>query len=136
VSVFCNTIIARSAGIVLARGLRSLAYPQSVTANIVFAQSPIRGLAEEKNLTGIPDEADNYLVNPFAPPGQINLAPGEIKVREEAREQRPFDNYPDAELDFDGDAHRGIRMGAYAINKSRPRWLPALEIKPVNDNRR
>jgi hypothetical protein len=136
VSVFCNTIIARSAGIVLARGLRSLAYPQSVTANIVFAGSPIRGLAEEKNFTGIPDEADNYLVNPFAPPGQINLAPGEIKVWEEVREHRFFDNYPDAELDFDGDAHRGIRMGAYAINKSRPRWLPALEIKPFNDTGR
>jgi hypothetical protein len=136
VSVFCNTIIARNAGIVLARGLGSLAYSQSVIANIVFARSPIRGVPEEKNLTGIPEEAGGYLVNPLASPGQMNLAPSDPKVREEAQEQRIFYGYPDAELDFDGDPHERVRMGAYGVGKGRPRWLPALEMKPLNDTGR
>lgn len=130
ISIFCNTIIAEGTGIILARSLRSLAYSQSVVANIVFAHSPIRGAAEEKNLAHAPDEANSYLVNPFAPPGQMNLAPRNTRVREEAQESGFFDSYPDAELDFDGDAHDRVRMGAYAVSKRMPRWLPALEIKP------
>jgi hypothetical protein len=132
VSVFCNTIIARNAGIVLARSLGSLAYSQSVIMNIVFARSPIRGVPEEKNLTGIPDEAGSYLVSPFASPGQMNLVLNDVKVREEAQEQRIFYGYPDVELDFDGDPHDRVRMGAYAVGKSTPRWLPKLEIKPLS----
>jgi hypothetical protein len=127
VSIFCNTIMARNTGVVVARGLGSSAYHQWVIANIVFARSPIRGAPQEKNLTGMPDEADNYLVDPFASPGQMNLAARGLKVREEA--QKLFD-YPDAALDFDGDPHERVRMGAYSIGKSRPRWFPALEMKP------
>jgi hypothetical protein len=63
----------------------------------------------------------------------MNLAPGNINVREEVQEQTLFDSYPDTGRDFDGDAHGRIRMGAYALSKSRPRWLPALGIKPAND---
>lgn len=132
VSIFCNTIIASNTGIVLARGLGSLAYHQWVIANIVFARSPIRGAPQEKNLTGMPDEAGNYLVNPFVSPGQMNLVPRDLKVREEAQEQKFFDDYPDAGLDFDGDPHERVRMGAYSVGKGRPRWLPKLEIKPFS----
>jgi hypothetical protein len=57
----------------------------------------------------------------------MNLAARGLKVREEA--QKLFD-YPDAALDFDGDPHERVRMGAYSIGKSRPRWFPALEMKP------
>ena len=133
VSIFCNTIIARNTGITLARSLRSLAYTQSVVANIVFARSPIRGTTEGKNFVGNSDDAGNYLTKPFASPGEMNLAPGNINVREEVQEQTLFDSYPDTGRDFDGDAHGRIRMGAYALSKSRPRWLPALGIKPAND---
>ena len=130
VSIFCNTIIAAGTGIALTRSLRSLAYSQSVAANIVFARSSIRGAAEEKNLIGDIDEATNYLVKPFSPLGEMNLMAGNTAMLEGVQERKLFDTYLDAGLDFDGDAHGKVRMGAYAINKSGPRWVPKLEIKP------
>jgi hypothetical protein len=79
----------------------------------------------------MPDEAGNYLVNPYVSPGQMNLVPLDLKVREEAQEQKFFDDYPDAGLDFDGDPHERVRMGAYSVGKDRPRWFPTLEMKPL-----
>ena len=73
ISVFYNTVIAKGSGITLVRREHDPMYPQFVTANIVFAGSPVRGTSFEKNLTGELDEARKYLTRPFAPLGEMNL---------------------------------------------------------------
>ena len=109
---------------------------QLVSGNIIFALSPLRGASTESNLTGGFDEARNHLARPFAPLGEMNLAPAGIKVRKHAGNSARFAIYPDASMDFDGGGLIGAdRIGAYSLDKDRPRWLPALEIKPAGPTR-
>ncbi len=132
ISVFYNTVLAKGFGITLSRRGRDPAYPQFVAANIVFARLPLRGASVEDNLTGEFDEAKDYLARPFAPLGEMNLVPAGIKVRKHAASSARFAIYQDAQLDFDGGNLNGAdRIGAYSLDKGKPRWLPALEIKPV-----
>lgn len=131
ISVFCNTVIAEGTGITLVRRVYDPVYPQFVAANIIFAKSPMKGTSTEGNLTGKLDEARNYLIRPFAPLGEMNLMPMSAKVREDAENNAHFDTYPGARLDFDGDMHGKSRLGAYALDKKGPRWLPVLQIKPT-----
>ncbi|KIO49373.1 hypothetical protein [Nitrosospira sp. NpAV] len=132
ISVFYNTVIARGSGINFARRENDPAHPQFVMANIVFAGMAVQGISLETNLTDKFDEARNYLTQPFAPLGEMNLMPVAAKVRKRAGDSMRFDAYPQADLDFDGDLHGTGGMGAYALGKDRPRWLPALEIKPLS----
>jgi hypothetical protein len=54
-------------------------------------------------------------------------------VRKHAGNSARFSIYPDACTDFDGGGLNGAdRIGAYSLDKDRPRWLPTLEIKPIN----
>ena len=132
ISVFYNTVIANGAGITLSRREHDPAYPQLVTANMVFANSRIHDAFLEGNLTGELNDAVDFLALPFAPLGEMNLAPTSIKVRKHAGNNAHFAIYPDACVDFDGGGLIGAdRIGAYSLDKDRPRWLPTLEIKPV-----
>lgn len=106
-------------------------HAQFVAANVIFAQSPLRGAYDRSNLTGELDKAAEYLARPFAPLGEMNLALVSSKVREHAKNNIRYDNYLDVDLDFDGDRHDKRRIGAYAFDKHKPRWLPILEIKPA-----
>lgn len=132
ISVFYNTVIAKGAGITFARRDHDPMYPQFVTANIIFAKPPVRGASPGKNLTGELDEARKYLAQPFAPLGKMNLMPSGAGMQKHSEESMRFDIYPEVDLDFDGGLHGTGRMGAYALDRDRPRWLPALEIKPVS----
>lgn len=131
VSVFCNTVIANGSGIAFARREHDQAYPQFATANIVFARLPVHGTSSGENLTGDLDEAQKYLVRPFAPLGEMNLMPAGKKMQAYSEESMRFDLYPEVDLDFDGALHVTGRMGAYALDRDRANWLPALEIKPA-----
>ncbi|MDQ3187143.1 MAG: right-handed parallel beta-helix repeat-containing protein [Pseudomonadota bacterium] len=131
ISVFNNTVIAKGSGITLARREHDPMYSQFVTANAVFAKLPIRGASSGRNLTGELDSARKYLTRPFAPLGKMNLMAAGAKMRQYSGESMRFDTYPGADLDFDGVLHGTDRMGAYAFDRERPHWLPALEIKPV-----
>lgn len=135
ISVFYNTVIADGSGIMLARREHDPMYPQFVAANIVFARSPMFGAALEKNLTGELHEARNYLARPFAPLGEMNLMAASAKVREHAGNIADVDTYPDAALDFDGGSRGTSGVGAYSLDRDRPGWLPALEIKPAPGRR-
>ncbi|WP_256327680.1 hypothetical protein [Nitrosospira sp. Nl5] len=121
ISVFYNTVIAKGTGITFTRRDHDPMYPQFITANIVFAKSPMRGAALGKNLTGELDEAREYLITPFAPLGKMNLMPSGAGTRKHSEESMRFDIYPEADLDFDGSLHATGRMGAYALNRDRPR---------------
>ncbi len=83
------------------------------------------------NLTGELNEASYFLARPFAPLGEMNLASADGNVRKHAGGNVRFDIYPDADLDFDGDLRGEGGIGAYALDKVKPRWVPVLEIKPA-----
>ena len=91
----------------------------------------MHGASFEKNLTGGFDEARKYLTRPFAPLGEMNLVPVGAKIQKHSEDSMRFDIYPEVDLDFDGDLRRAGSVGAYALDKTRPRWPPALEIKPM-----
>jgi hypothetical protein len=134
VSVFHNTVLAKGAGIRLVRQGSGLGYPQFVVSNIVFAESPVNSAFAGSNLVGKFDEASNYLARPFAPLGEMNLSPLVAALPSATRNATGdprFTAYPDFDRDFDGSSYGMKRMGAYAPEKKAPRWLPALEIKPV-----
>lgn len=130
IAVFYNTVLSRGAGITLARREHDPTYPQVVFANIVFAQAPIRGASFAKNLTGGLEDAEKYLAHPFGPLGELNLTATGVQALEPAQDPAGFETYPGAEQDFDGSSYSGTRIGAYTLGKSRPRWMPALQIKP------
>ena len=131
ISVFYNTVIANGSGITLSRREHDPVHPQLVTANMVFAKSRMRDTFLEGNMTGELNEASDFLSRPFAPLGEMNLAPTDGNVRKHAEGDMRFDMYPDANLDFDGDLHGKGGIGAYALGKVKPRWVPMLEIKPA-----
>jgi hypothetical protein len=130
ISVFYNTVLSRGAGITLTRREHDRAYPQFVFSNIVFAQAPIRGASFAKNLTGGLEDAEKYLAHPFAPLGKLNLTATNVQASGPAPGTRGFETYPGAEQDFDGSSYSGGRIGAYMAGKSRPHWMPSLQIKP------
>ncbi|SFN79224.1 hypothetical protein SAMN05216386_1855 [Nitrosospira briensis] len=133
ISVFYNTVITKGSGMTIVRRWGDPVNQQLISGNIIFALSPLRGTSTESNLTGGFSEARNHLVRPFAPLGEMNLAPKGIKVRKHAGNSARFAIYPDAGMDFDGEGLIGAdRIGAYSLDKERPRWRPALEIKPIN----
>lgn len=133
VSVFHNTVLAKGAGIRLVHCGLGSGYPQFVVSNIVFAESPVNSVFTGSNLVGKFDEASSYLARPFAPLGEMNLSPlaGALPKATGNTEDIPrFTVYPDADRDFDGDWEDKRRIGAYALEKHRSRWLQILEIKP------
>jgi hypothetical protein len=129
ISVFYNTVLARHSGIHLSRGKEDLLDQQWIEGNVIFAQAPLAGHPNKRNLIGRYET--EYLIKPFAPLGQMNLAllPGKWRFP-------PIDSgrlriYMDWEKDFDG-AVEYVRFGAYA-NKPE-RLMPKLEIKPESSN--
>ena len=134
ISIFNNTVLAKGTGIRLVHGALGSGYPQFVVSNIVFSGSSVNSALAGNNLVGKFDEASNYLVRPFAPPGEMNLSPLAAalpKATRNAEGDPRFTVYPDFDRDFDGSSYGMQGMGAYAPEKKVPRWLPVLEIKPV-----
>jgi hypothetical protein len=131
ISVFYNTVIANGSGITLSRREHDPAYPQIVTANMVFASSRIHDAFLESNLTGELNEASDFLALPFAPLGEMNLVPAGGNVHKHSESNMRLGMYPDSGLDFDGDLRGKGGIGAYTPGKVKPRWVPVLEIKPV-----
>ena len=133
ISVFYNTVVAAGAGISLSRRVDDPSFQQWAKGNKVFARAPLAGFGYEGNLVGQYEEAINYLVKPRAPLGELNLLPG-FRARMHAGGDEPrVHAFPDAVLDFDGDMRKTAGLGAYALDKSQPRWRPTLEIKPIRD---
>lgn len=131
ISIFYNTVIARDSGIVIAPQGRDRAYRQFVADNIVFARAPLSGGPPDDNVIGEYFEAGVYLTRPFALLGEMNLMPLKSANLKKSGDNAAFDIYPHANLDFDGSPRGNLDAGAYTFEKERPRWLPALEIKPA-----
>lgn len=130
VSVFYNTVIATGSGIRLARREGDAPYRQVIAGNAIFSRIPSTGYRDEGNLVGTYEAAGKYLAKPFAPLGEMDLSPLQVKPNAASMETTGLRVYPGWNVDFDG--RRGSdRFGAYASHGP-PRWLPRLEIKPLS----
>jgi hypothetical protein len=72
VDIFRNTVLAADSGIRVTAGHAD--YAQRVMANAVFAATPIAG-GEQHATTAPLARAADHLAEPFAAPGQLDLAP-------------------------------------------------------------
>ncbi|MBT9591760.1 MAG: right-handed parallel beta-helix repeat-containing protein [Thiobacillus sp.] len=96
VDIFHNTVVARDEGIVLRNPEAGHAYPQGVTANVIFAARPLSSPGWVGNLTGPYDSAARDLRKPFASLEELDLAPHPFLS---ATSSIPA-GYPDADLDY------------------------------------
>lgn len=132
VYVFNNTVVARDGGITVSGGAPG--YTQRVVANAVFASLPIRADDAPENIIASYALASTYLMDPEAPPGEMNLYPKEGMLSGALIEPGLLHTGLTAwNLDFNGDPHfpiPGIFRGAYAGEERYDAWRPSLEIKP------
>lgn len=131
VSIFFNTVFVAGSGIHLANRHKVVSFPQWIANNAIFAQRPLTGIAthhDDNNFLRSYQAAQNYLVQPFRPPGQMNLTPQIQTMNQIKIDSSKASVYPDWNQDFDGHSS-DQRFGAYAYPGS-VNWLPQLEIKP------
>jgi hypothetical protein len=126
VAVRQNTIVAHGVGIRL-RGADQLPR-QSIEANAVFAGLPIAGDAQRWNVTGAYEAAREFLVAPFAKPGEMDFAPrgGALDLAEIAN------GMMDESADFYGRRRRVAIAGAIAAMVPVP-WRLGLTSQPVKE---
>lgn len=129
VDVFYNTVVAAGVGIHLARREGDPLYPQRIMINAIFARAPLNGRADEDNIVARYEAAREYLIRPFSPLGQMDLAPLPGRLQSAPIDITRLRIYPAWDSDFDGQPSHG-RFGAYAPNKFSG-WFPKLEIKPA-----
>lgn len=121
IDVFHNTVLAANIGIRLGGG--APAFAQRVMANAVFASAPIAGGEQHANRTGLLAEAAEYLAEPFAPPGRLDLSPRPGKLAIEPINLMLPSYLPDANRDFEGRVRSASVAGAYVEKGS---WSPGL----------
>ncbi len=136
IHIFFNTILANGVGIHRARTNHPKSSQPVITANLIFAQRPLVTAGNtggtHHNLAHDYAYASTFLVAPFAPLGQLNLAPIPGKPTGKALEssgpQSVFRDFLHWQHDFDGNISEN-HVGAYAYGKP-ARWLPQLTTKP------
>ena len=108
-----NTILAKGAGIAVSLRDGSARYRRDVSANAVFAETPVTAAGAYRNLAAPLADAPSYLANAFAAPPDLDLHPkaswsGLVPGTMIARQ--PF---PDWSRDFDGEPRAAATVGAY-----------------------
>ena len=128
IEIFNNTIVARGEGIAIFNA--NTAYPQIVRGNAVFAAKPITGGQQAANFTGAFSAAGQYLVDPTAPLGQLDLFPKPGMLQGTAIDLGFAAGLIDGSLDFNRLPRIATFRGAYSGDGVNPGWQPALEIMP------
>ena len=111
IDVLHNTVLAATSGISVSGG--DPAYVQRVTANAVFAATPIVGGDQQANVTGLLTEAAEYLAEPFVAPGRLDLAPRPGRLLVGPSISLPA-LLPDSNRDYFGRIYLRPIAGAYA----------------------
>ena len=126
-----NTVVAKGAGISLLQKEGAPHYPQTVSANAVFAGVPFAGGAQPDNVAAPMSEANDFLSRPFAPPGQLDLYPRRRwpRTRAERNPLRRRRSRTGRRISTGVPASPGS-IGAYGGGGTNPGWLPQLERKP------
>jgi len=127
IGVFGNTVVARDTGVLIAGG--DPRRRQRAFGNAIFAGAPLQGGEASANITEDLKEAARWLRSPFAPLGELDLAPRRKSgIRVLAWPGIP-DSALDATKDFEGQPRTVRTAGAYA--QAPARWRLALERKPL-----
>lgn len=130
ISIFFNTIVTSGTSIIRYNPRNKSASSYQVTHNAIFAGKPQAKLGLAKNnLVYDYQLAQQHLIQPYLPPGQINLNLIFQNPIVPKLNNLQLQNYLDWNVDFDGKIS-DQRFGAY-INEKMPRWYPNLEIKPI-----
>ena len=129
VRIFNNTVLAGGSGIRVSGGDAN--HQQNVIGNAIFAAIPLQGGTQLNNITDTYATAANYLANPFAMPGQLDLYPLVGTMTGPPLDTSPFDIFLDWNRDFNDDFQDGTFRGAYAGGGQNPGWLPQLARKPL-----
>lgn len=129
IRVFNNTVVAAVTGIRITGG--SGGYQQNVIGNAVFAATPLQGGTQLQNVTDSYANADNYLADPYAAPGQLDLYPLVGALTGPPLDTSSFNTFQDWNRDFNWETHNGTFRGAYAGEGQNPGWLLQLARKPL-----
>ena len=100
-----------------------------LTGNAVFAGVPGTSHLQAGNLVGSLAQIEEYLKDPLAPLGQLNLKPKSL-MQTGAISCALSEPFPDIERDFDGLPYQHCGAGAYANTQGLPEWKPTLALKP------
>jgi hypothetical protein len=129
IRIFQNTVVSTDTGIRVTGG--SPSFQQKVIGNAVFSASPVQASDQSGNITDTYLNASNYLNNPFAPLGTMDLYPRNISLTGSGLETSSFNVFTDWDRDFNGMKRTGFTVrGAYWGQGQNPGWLPKLERKP------
>ncbi len=129
IDIFNNIVVAGSTGISITGADPS--YPQRVTANAVFAGTPLTGGQQTGNVTGTYAAAATYLNNPTAALGAgLDLYPKTGQLIGTAVDESFLSSLLDWSVDFNGLRRIFTYRGTYSGDGVNPGWVPALEIKP------
>jgi hypothetical protein len=129
IRVFHNTIVASGRGILVSGGEET--YEQKVIGNAVFASIPIQASDQEANITDLYGSARNYLINPSAAIGQLDMYPKVGALSGTLIDTSIFASFVDWNKDFNGDSRNGVFRGAYAGEGQNPGWQLKLDNKPL-----
>lgn len=111
IHVFHNTVVAAGAGIRVRGG--DPAHEQRVDGNAIFAAEPLVAARQSANVTQGFRAAPEYLTDPFADDGNMNLRPKGAMLAGEPIELRLSTRWLDADRDFDGRSRDGRTRGAF-----------------------
>ena len=129
IHVFRNTVLAANHGIRVSGGHPD--HVQRVTANAVFARTPVAGGEQRLNVVGTPAQAVEYLAHPLAPPGQLDLSPRPGRLATAPFDAPEVEGVPDAGRDFDGRVYKSPVAGAYS--DAEPAWRLQLAPKAKSE---
>jgi hypothetical protein len=129
VRAFNNTVVSAGTGIRVTGGEGG--YQQNVIGNAVFGATPLQGGSQSQNVTGAYGNADDYLTNPYAAPGLLDLYPLPGTLTGSPLDSSSFNTFTDWNQDFNFATHDGTFRGAYAGEGQNPGWLPQLARKPL-----
>lgn len=130
IHVFYNTVITPEIGISIISGQGSENFIQHVSANVIFASKPVVANSQESNSIGKRDDAADYLVNPFAPLGAMDLYPKVSNLKSRLVDTTSFRVFKDWDMDFNNRKRNAHTRGAYGGEGVNPGWLPQIERKP------
>ena len=119
VRVFFNTVVHPSRGIRVLRRDDRWVDGQWATGNAVFADTPIQGVANTKNLTGEYTAVSNYLKRPVSDLRELDFSPRGGELLGSAIDLSAFNGLPDFDRDFAGVLRNGRSRGGYVNPGSR-----------------
>ena len=112
VDIFHNTVLAGGNGIRVTGGHPE--HAQRIFANAVFAETPIAGGERHANVEGAYGDAGGFLMRPYAPAGEMVLAPRTGQLALAARRLETPRGLPDVDRDFERRTYSASMAGAYA----------------------